>query len=73
MKFWKGREIMYSYFWGLEGAYSREKFRDEFKEDGEEKIILDYLNPYQSQVKKWLKIIISYLVTILIVFKFVIN
>ncbi len=67
MKFWKQKEKLYAYFWGMEGAFSREKYRDEFVADGEENIMLEYKAPYQSQLKKTLKILTSYLITIVIV------
>ena len=51
----------------MEELYSREKFRDEFVPDGEETFMLDHKNPYQSQIKKGLKIVTSYLITLVIV------
>lgn len=67
MKFWKQKEKLYAYFWGMEGAFSREKFRDEFDPEGEENIILEFKSPYQSQFKKGLKILASCLLTVFIV------
>lgn len=67
VKYWKDKEKLYCYFWGVDTTYSREEYRDEFVADGEEEFMFDHKRPYQSNLKKIIKLIIVYMITFMIV------